>query len=149
MKKQNKNTLIKILLLLFILFVIFLIFFLKKDRIKRVAKKEVNGEQLITLCNLAYKNNVKNNKNKKILKIIKENNDFQIDDKFLGNYPNNVNSVIINIKINDKTYNMREIIQIGPDKLLENYKKDMFERKIIAKHDNKKISFIYYELKTK
>lgn len=149
MQKQNSiNIFMKIIILLIlIILIVFLLF--KKDKIKKISKEEITGENLIQLCNLAYENNVKHNSNKKTLEMIKQNTERQIDDEYLGNYPNETNSVIINIKINDKTYTMGEIIKIQPDKLLDNYKTDKFERKTISRHENKKIAYLYYELKTK
>lgn len=131
-----------------ILLAIFLILIpnLKKNNIEKYVKKDVlKGEELIKLFETVKKNNIKNNSKKRIMKKIKENNKQEITDSFIANFPNNENSVIIKIKIKDKTYSMGELIELGIDKVLDNYREGSFKKETTAKHENGKLSYLYYE----
>lgn len=151
--KRNIKTNTKSNTLIYLFFIIiFLAIFLilipnfKKNNIDKYVKKDVlKGEELIKLFETVKKNNIKNNSKKRIMKKIKENNKQEITDSFIANFPNNENSVIIKIKIKDKTYSMGELIELGIDKALDNYREDDFKKETTAKHENGKLSYLYYE----
>lgn len=140
--KKNKKILISILTLILLIIIFLVIPNIKNKRIK----ENIKGSELIELCKNTYKQNVKNNKKPKMQKMIKKNTNLKLTDEYLGNYPNGKNSLIIKIKIEDKTYSMGEIIKIKPEKLLEAYKDRKFKKTNSAMHENGKVSYIYYEL---
>lgn len=144
-KKQNTLMYLFFIIIILAIFLILIPNF-KKNNIDKYAKKDVlKGEELIKLFETVKKNNIKNNSKKRMIKKIKENTNQEITDSFIANYPNNENSVIIKIKIKDKTYSMGELIELNIDKALDNYREDNFKKETTAKHKNGNISYLYYE----
>lgn len=142
---KEKNKIYKILfLIIFILLIV--LFSLKIIRKNKYNKEILKGNELLELCKINYKQNIKNNSKPKMKKIIEKNTKANITNEYLGNYPNGENSVIIKIKIKDKTYSMGEIIKITPEKLLSSYLDYDFKKVTTAKHENGKLSYMYFEM---
>lgn len=143
MKKKYKILKIFFLLICILLIIIFSVKFISKNKYN---KEILKGNELLDFYKINYKNNIKNNSKPKMKKMIEKNTKSNITNEYLGNYPNGKNSVIIKIKIKDKTYSMGEIIKITPEKLLSSYLDYDFKKVTTAKHENGKLSYMYFEM---